>query len=50
MRATLGQIRAFLAANPYTAVATQRLSARARAESRCVAAAVYGFVSRNRRI
>ncbi len=31
MRATLGQIRAFLAANPYTAVATQRLSARARA-------------------
>ena len=31
MRATLGQIRAFLATNPYTVVATQRLSARARA-------------------
>jgi membrane protein len=31
MRNTLGQIRAFLATNPYTAVATQRLSGRARA-------------------
>jgi membrane protein len=31
MRTTLGQIRAFLATNPYTAVATQRLSGRARA-------------------
>ena len=31
MRNTFGQIRAFLAANPYTAVATQRLSGRARA-------------------
>jgi membrane protein len=31
MRTTLGQIRAFLAANPYTAVATQKLSGRARA-------------------
>jgi membrane protein len=31
MRNTLGQIRAFLAANPVTAAATQRLSGRARA-------------------
>jgi membrane protein len=31
MRNTLGQIRAFLSTNPYTAVATQRLSGRARA-------------------
>lgn len=31
MRATLGQIRTFLATNPYTAGATQRLSGRARA-------------------
>jgi membrane protein len=31
MRNTLGQIRTFLSTNPYTAVATQRLSGRARA-------------------
>jgi membrane protein len=31
MRKTLGQIRTFLTSNPYTAVATQRLSGRARA-------------------
>src|SRR5215471_2073831 len=31
MRRTLGQIRIFLATNPYTAAATQRLSRRARA-------------------
>src|ERR1700749_2687303 len=31
MRNTLGQIRAFLSTNPYTAVATQKLSGRARA-------------------